>query len=114
MAPSSTRTEVYTYNPFVGVDSVRLRAQSVTSEPESLTAEILSPQPTKPALRRETMKLTGLLDAFKSKEVTPIVGTEFTDANVVDWMKGPNSDEMLRELAVTSTYNDILSLPTTP
>lgn len=51
---------------------------------------------------REPFKLKGLLDKDKSFKSTPIVGTEFPDASLVEWMKAPNSDEILRDLAITS------------
>lgn len=53
---------------------------------------------------REPLKLRGLLDGYKPYDVTPVIGTEFPDANVVEWMKDANSDEILRDLAVTSAY----------
>jgi hypothetical protein len=54
-------------------------------------------------LIREPLKLKGVLDKYKSFNVTPAIGKEFPDANVVEWMKAPNSDELLRDLAITST-----------
>jgi hypothetical protein len=59
-------------------------------------------------LMREPLKLKGLLDKYKSFEVTPAIGKEFPDANIVEWMKAPNSDELLRDLAITSTYPNLL------
>jgi hypothetical protein len=53
-------------------------------------------------LIREPLKLKGLLEKYKSFNVTPAIGKEFPDANVVEWMKAPNSDELLRDLAITS------------
>jgi hypothetical protein len=34
--------------------------------------------------------------------VTPTVGTEFPEANLVHMLEAPNSDELLRDLAITS------------
>ena len=59
-------------------------------------------------LMREPLKLKGLLDKYKSFEVTPVIGKEFPDANVVEWMKAPNSDDLLRDLAILSTYPNLL------
>lgn len=53
-------------------------------------------------LINEPLKTKGLLDEYKSFKVTPVAGTEFPDANLVDWMKASNSDDLLRDLAVTS------------
>ena len=52
-------------------------------------------------LIREPLKLEGHLDKHRSIKVTPILGTEFPDANVVEWMQAPNSEELIRELAIT-------------
>ena len=59
-------------------------------------------------LMREPLKLKGVLDKYKSFEVTPVIGREFPDANVAEWMKAPNSDELLRDLAILSTNPKLL------
>ncbi|GMF79086.1 unnamed protein product [Aspergillus oryzae] len=59
---------------------------------------------TEGSLLREPLELRGHLNQFKSFYVTPIIGTEFPDAHVVDWLKAPNSDELLRDLAVTMVF----------
>lgn len=51
----------------------------------------------------QPLKLSGALDQFESFQSTPIIGTEFPKANLVEWLRAPNSDELIRELAVTST-----------
>jgi hypothetical protein len=51
---------------------------------------------------REPLRLQGVLDQFEQFDVTPILGTEFPDAKVVDWMEASNSDSLLRDLAITS------------
>ena len=51
---------------------------------------------------REPLRLQGVLDEFKQFDVTPIAGTEFPDAKLVDWMEASNSDTLLRDLAITS------------
>lgn len=53
-------------------------------------------------LINEPLKTKGLLNDYKSFKTTPVAGTEFPDANLVDWMKAPNSEELLRDLAITS------------
>jgi hypothetical protein len=53
---------------------------------------------------RVPLKLSGVLDQFESKELTPVIGTEFKNVNLVDWLNAPNSDELLRDLAITSEY----------
>lgn len=48
------------------------------------------------------LKLSGVLDAFESFDTTPVIGREFPHANLVEWLEAPNSDELLRDLAITS------------
>ena len=52
---------------------------------------------------RQPLEYRGKLDEFDSFDVTPVIGREFPDAKLVDWLRAPNSDELLRDLAVTST-----------
>lgn len=53
---------------------------------------------------QQPIPLTGTLDQFESFDITPVIGREFPKANLVDWLNAPNSDELLRELAVTSEF----------
>lgn len=48
------------------------------------------------------LKLSGALDTFESFDSTPVIGREFPKANLVEWLNAPNSDELLRDLAITS------------
>ena len=54
------------------------------------------------------MKLKGILDQFKSFDVTPAIGREYENVNLKDWLRAPNSDDLLRDLAITS----LLTSPT--
>jgi hypothetical protein len=51
---------------------------------------------------REPLKLSGALDQYESFDVTPVIGREFPTAKLVEWLEAPNSDELLRDLAITS------------
>lgn len=53
-------------------------------------------------LPRAPLKTTGVLDAYESFDVTPVIGREFPTANVVEWLRAPNADDLLRDLAITS------------
>lgn len=53
---------------------------------------------------KEPLKLGGALDQYDSFDVTPIIGKEFPTANLKEWLEAPNSDELLRDLAITSQY----------
>ena len=51
---------------------------------------------------REPLKLKGALDKFKYFDVTPCIGREYENANLKEWLRAPNSDELIRNLAITS------------
>lgn len=61
-------------------------------------------QPPSESKYPQPLKLSGVLDQFESFHSTPIIGTEFPKANLVEWLRAPNSDELIRELAITSTF----------
>ncbi len=60
-------------------------------------------------LARDPLKLSGALDAFDKFDVTPVIGREFPNASLKEFLRAPNSDELLRDLAITgNTSLDIL------
>ncbi|KAI1615701.1 putative TfdA family taurine dioxygenase [Exophiala viscosa] len=54
------------------------------------------------------LPLSGALDQFESKDLTPVIGTEFKNVNLVDWLNAPNSDELLRDLAITISRRNVV------
>jgi len=54
---------------------------------------------------KEPLKLSGVLDHFESFDVTPVIGREFIGVNLAKWLRAPNSDELIRDLAITSMMN---------
>jgi hypothetical protein len=62
------------------------------------------------AAAKPWVKATGILEQYESFDVTPVIGREFPHANLVSWLQAPNSDELLRELALTSTF-PVVNLP---
>lgn len=60
------------------------------------------------AEHRQPLKLSGALNTFESFDVTPAIGREFPKASLVDWLDAENSDELLRDLAITSMANIIM------
>ncbi|TVY53536.1 putative alpha-ketoglutarate-dependent sulfonate dioxygenase [Lachnellula cervina] len=58
--------------------------------------------------KKPWVKRTGVLDQFESFETTPIIGREFPHANLVSWLQAPNSDELLRELALTISQRGVV------
>jgi hypothetical protein len=57
---------------------------------------------------KEPMKYGGSLDQFKSFDYSPNVGREFPDAKLADWIREPNSDELLRDLAVLVSQRGVV------
>lgn len=53
---------------------------------------------------KEPLKLSGALDHLESFDVTPVIGREYVNANLVELLNAPNSDELIRDLAITSTF----------
>lgn len=51
---------------------------------------------------RRPLRYSGSLDQYKQNDLTPIIGTEFPSANLVEWINAPNADELLRDLAIKS------------
>ena len=56
----------------------------------------------KHALTQEPLELGGHLKKYKSFKSTPIIGTEYPDANLAEWLAASNSDQLIRDLAITS------------
>lgn len=49
------------------------------------------------------LKLSGALDKFEFEDTTPAIGREFPTVNIVDdLLNASNSDELVRDLAITS------------
>jgi hypothetical protein len=68
---------------------------------------------TKPVenVHKEPLKLSGALDKYESFDVTPVIGREFKEGNLKEWLRAPNSDELIRDLAITSTSTQLLLNP---
>lgn len=53
----------------------------------------------------EGLSLSGALDRFKYEEATPVIGREYVDVNLVnDIINAENSEELIRDLAITSMF----------
>jgi hypothetical protein len=50
---------------------------------------------------REPLKQSGALDSYESFDVTPIIGREFVNVSVAELLRAPNSDALIRDLAIT-------------
>ncbi|TVY15199.1 Alpha-ketoglutarate-dependent taurine dioxygenase [Lachnellula arida] len=76
-------------------------APSATTPSQDATSR--EPVPSKQQTRTP-LKLSGALEPFESRDLTAVIGTEFKNVQLVDWLSAPNSDEILRDLAITSEY----------
>ena len=65
-------------------------------------AEAQKKEPKLETQHKDPLKLSGALDHFESFEVTPTIGREYVGVNLAKWLKAPNSDELIRDLAITS------------
>jgi hypothetical protein len=61
---------------------------------------------------RKPLQLKGVLNEFESFDVTPVLGLEFKNVNLAEWLRAPNSDELIRDLAITGIFfhQQLLSL----
>ena len=60
---------------------------------------------TNDASPRPPLQLKGVLNDFESFDVTPVIGREFPEAKLAEWLRAPNSDELIRDLAITSSFS---------
>ena len=51
---------------------------------------------------RTPLQYSGSLDGFKWIDVTTIIGREYPDIQLTNLMKADNSEQLLRDLAITS------------
>lgn len=59
--------------------------------------------PSKAETKTSPLKSSGSLDGFKQINLTPVIGTEFVDVNIVDdIINATNSEERIRDLAIKS------------
>lgn len=79
-----------------------VQVQQITT-PEVKTPDLSNLKLHASAPRKEPLKSKGSLDRYESIDVTPIIGTEYTDLNIVDELiNGQNADQLLRDLAIKS------------
>jgi hypothetical protein len=56
------------------------------------------------------LKSSGSLDQFEKVQVTPVIGTEFKEGiQIVALLNAPNSDDLIRELAILGTFESSAS-----
>ncbi|KAL9085777.1 MAG: hypothetical protein Q9165_007409 [Trypethelium subeluteriae] len=79
----------------------------MASTTETVPVEIqISESPLKH--HRAPLQLTGALGQFNSFDVTPEIGKEFPEASLKEWLEAPNSDELIRDLAITISRRGVV------
>ncbi|KAH7325717.1 hypothetical protein B0I35DRAFT_405075 [Stachybotrys elegans] len=101
MAPSSTETSSQQATLPIVTKSVTQAAP----QPEGFIDEGL---PKLNTGHREPLKLSGVLDKYESFDVTPIIGREFVDVSVAQLLRDPNSDALIRDLAITVSQRGVV------
>lgn len=76
---------------------------ATTTETARLHSTLITNKPSVDQ-HREPLEAKGLLESVEHFDVTPIIGREFLSANLKEWLRAPDSDELLRDLAITSEY----------
>lgn len=118
MPPSATETVQQVVVPIV-----EKTIGTKVEEPQNTNGSVKAAQPEGEELpkletnHKEPLKLSGALDKFESFDVTPVIGREYANVDLVEWLRAPNSDELIRDLAITSKLCDlprVAILPTHP
>lgn len=56
------------------------------------------------------LRYSGTLDVYRSADVTPVIGREFTDLQVRDLLRHPNREQLIKDLAVTISQRGVVFL----
>ncbi|KAK2056346.1 TfdA family taurine catabolism dioxygenase TauD [Colletotrichum caudatum] len=57
---------------------------------------------------KEPLKPSGALDQFEHFDVTPIIGREYPNVDLKGLIRAPNSDELIRDLAITISRRGVV------
>jgi hypothetical protein len=79
-------------------------APGITSEVPNRSLDGLNGHGNVKAAYQEPLQLSGALDKFLHEDTTPVIGREYFSINIVDdLLNARDADELLRDLAITST-----------
>lgn len=53
----------------------------------------------------QPLEYSGSLDSYSHNDVTPVIGTEYKGLQVADILKSEQCDQLIKDLAVTSTLH---------
>ncbi|KAM0328594.1 hypothetical protein ACHAQA_005002 [Verticillium albo-atrum] len=105
MAPSATETAPAP----VEVNDIQAKKLTLNEKPAAAVPEQQEEQ--LPELRtdhREPLKTSGALDKYEHFEVTPVIGREYVNTNLAELLKAPNSDDLIRDLAITISQRGVV------
>ncbi|KAG7005246.1 hypothetical protein G7Y79_00021g051130 [Physcia stellaris] len=91
----------------VQVPEATRNGNKVTAAPEKTVQSSKGEQANDEA-PKTPLELKGVLDQFKSFDVTPIIGREYSNVDLSEWLRAPNSDELLRDLAITISQRGVV------
>ncbi|KAF4873340.1 Alpha-ketoglutarate-dependent taurine dioxygenase [Colletotrichum siamense] len=57
---------------------------------------------------KEPLKLSGALDKYEHFDSTPIIGREFPGLDIKELLRAPNSDDLIRDLAITISQRGVV------
>ncbi|KAL2177539.1 uncharacterized protein P884DRAFT_307684 [Thermothelomyces heterothallicus CBS 202.75] len=100
MAPSAVETVQQTVED-IKQKVVPVKPAETVSGPEEVLPERLEGH-------REPLKLSGALDHLEYFDVTPVIGREYVNVDLVELLRAPNSDELLRDLAITISQRGVV------
>lgn len=98
MSPSAVESVQQTVDE-IKTKVLPIQQKSAAIETDSTEAESL---PKRFEDHKKPLELRGALEQFENFEVTPVIGREYVNVDLVEWLRAPNSDELLRDLAITS------------
>ncbi|KAJ4414113.1 hypothetical protein N0V85_003305 [Neurospora sp. IMI 360204] len=104
MSPSAVESVQQT------VDEINTKVLPIQQKSTAIEADIPEAEglPKRLEDHKEPLKLSGALEQFENFEVTPALGREYVNVDLVEWMRAPNSDELLRDLAITISQRGVV------
>lgn len=105
-------TEKVEEAPAVQAPAVEAPAVEAPAAQAVPVAEVQAKETVKPAAVpassyiKAPLKLSGAIDSWKNFDVTPVIGREYADVDLAAVLSAENSDELLRDLAITSMLEE--------
>ncbi|KAK3492763.1 uncharacterized protein B0T23DRAFT_149005 [Neurospora hispaniola] len=104
MSPSAVESVQQTVDE-IKTKVLPIQQKAAAIETDSPEAESL---PKRFEDHKEPLELSGALEQFENFEVTPVIGREYVNVDLVEWLRAPNSDKLLRDLAITISQRGVV------